>query len=109
MGIIRGDLAIAAAPGDYGKPRPVLVLQSDAFHETASLIVALITTDQRPSAALFRKSILPSDQNGLREPSDVMIDKLVTLPRSKVGKIIGHLSSTEMAEVTAALALLLGI
>lgn len=109
MGINRGDLAIAVAPGDYGKPRPVLILQSDAFHETASLIVALITTDQRPVAALFRKAVLPSDQNGLREPSDIMIDKLLTLPRTKIGKTIGHLSSVEMAEITASLALLLGI
>jgi mRNA interferase MazF len=109
MGVSRGDLAIAAAPGDYGKPRPVLVLQSDKFHETASVTVALITTDQRPSAALFRKPIQPTDQNGLREPSDIMIDKLVTLPRSKIGKMIGHLSSTEMAEITSALAVFLGI
>lgn len=109
MGVSRGDLAIAAAPGDYGKPRPVLILQSDKFHETASVIVALITTDQRPSAALFRKAILPSDQNGLREASDVMLDKLVTFPRSKIKKVIGHLPSTEMAEINAALALLLGI
>ena len=109
MGVIRGDLAIAVAPGDYGKPRPVLVLQSDAFGETASVIVALITSDQRSTAALFRKSITPSEQNGLREPSDVMIDKLLTLPREKLQKTIGHLTSSEMTEITAALALLLGI
>ena len=109
MGVSRGDLAIAAAPGDYGKPRPVLILQSDTFYETASVTVALITTDQRSSAPLFRKPIQPTDQNGLREPSDVMIDKLVTLPRSKIGKVIGHLSSTEMAEITSALAVFLGI
>ncbi len=109
MGVIRGDLAIAVAPGDYGKPRPVLILQSDAFGDTASVIVALITSDQRSTAALFRKSIMPSDQNGLREPSDVMIDKLVTLPRSKVAKVIGHLNSTEMTEITSALAVFLGM
>ena len=106
---MRGDLAIAVAPGDYGKPRSVLILQSDAFGGTASVIVALITSDQRSTAALFRKSIMPSDQNGLREPSDIMIDKLLTLPREKVRKTIGRLSSTEMAEINAALALLLGI
>jgi mRNA interferase MazF len=109
MEVSRGDVAIAAAPGDYGKPRPVLILQSDKFQETASVIVALITSDQRPLAALFRKPIQPSDQNGLREPSDVMLDKLVTFPRSKIGKTIGHLTSTEMTEINAALALLLGI
>ena len=109
MGVSRGDLAVAVAPGDYGKPRPVLILQSDKFAETASVTVALITTDQRPLAALFRKPVEPTDQNGLRESSDIMIDKLLTLPRSKVGKIIGHLSSNEMAEITSALAVFLGI
>jgi mRNA interferase MazF len=109
MGVSRGDLAIAAAPGDYGKPRPVLLLQSDKFHETAAVIVALVTTDQRPLAALFRKPLEPSDQNGLHEPSDVMLDKLFTLPRAKIRKVIGHLPSTEMAEINAMLALLLGL
>ncbi len=109
MGVSRGDVAIAAAPGDYGKPRPVLILQSDTFQDTASVIVALITSDQRPLAALFRKPVHPTDQNGLKQPSDIMIDKLVTLPRTKIGKVIGHLSSTEMAEIISAVAVFLGI
>lgn len=109
MGIKRGDIVLVAAPGDYGKPRPALVLQSDRFYETGSVVVALITTDQQPTAGLIRKGILPTDGNGLRESSDVMIDKLVSLPRRKVGKAIGHLMSSEMAEITAALALFLGM
>ncbi len=109
MEMSRGDLGIAVIPGDYGKPRPILILQSDKFSQTASVIAALVTTDQRPSAALFRKPLKPSDQNGLLEPSDVMLDKLFTLPRAKVGKVIGHLPSTEMAEINAMLVLLLGL
>jgi mRNA interferase MazF len=109
MGLNRGDIAIVIAPGGYGKPRSALILQSNAFHETASVIVALLTTDRQPKAALFRKAIEPSDGNGLRQPSDVMIDKLVSLSRSKIGEAIGHLSSTEMAEITASLALFLGM
>lgn len=109
MGVVRGDIVIVIAPGDYGKPRPALVLQSDRFCETASVVIALLTTDRQPEAALFRKAILPSDGNGLRESSDVMIDKLVTLPRKKISEAIGHLSSSEMAEITAALALFLGM
>jgi mRNA interferase MazF len=106
MGLVRGDIAIVAAPGDYGKPRPALVLQSNAFQATDSVVVALI---MQPRAALFRKAIVPSDNNGLRQPSEVMVDKLVSLPRKKIGKAIGHLSSTEMAEITASLALFLGM
>lgn len=109
MGVSRGDIVIVVAPGDYGKPRPALILQSDRFHDTASVVVALLTTDQQPASGLFRKPILPSDGNGLRQPSDVMIDKLVTLPRIKISEAIGHLLSSEMAEITAALALFLGM
>ena len=109
MVLTRGDIAIVAAPGDYGKPRPALVLQSDLFRDTESVIVALITSDQRPRAPLFRKQIVPADANGLRQPSDVMLDKLVSLRRSKISKVVGHLSSTEMAEITASLALFLGM
>ena len=109
MGLKRGDIAIVAPPGNYGKPRPALVLQSDLFRETESVVVALITSDQRPEAPLFRKPLTPSDENGLRHPSDVMLDKLVSLPRGKISKSVGHLASTEMAEITASLALFLGM
>jgi mRNA interferase MazF len=109
MGLTRGDIAIVIAPGDYGKPRPALVLQSNAFHSTASVVVALLTTDQRPESPLFRKPVVPSHGNGLRQASDVMLDKLVSMSRGKIGKAIGHLSSTEMAEITASLALFLGM
>lgn len=109
MGLIRGDIAIGVSPGDYGKPRPVLILQSNAFSDTESVVVALLTSDQQPTSALFRKSLSPSDGSGLRQQSDVMIDKLVALPRSKISKAVGHLSSTEMAEITASLALFLGM
>jgi mRNA interferase MazF len=109
MGLRRGDIAIVAAPGDYGKPRPALVLQSDLFEESESVVVALITSDQRPKAPLFRKPIRPSDENGLRHPSDVMLDKLVSLPRRKMSKAVGRLTDTEMAEISASLALFLGM
>jgi len=109
MGLNRGDIAIVIAPGDYGKPRPALVLQSNAFKQTESVVVALITSDQRPESVLFRKAILPTDGNGLRQLSDVMLDKLVSLPRVKVSDAIGHLTNTEMAEISSSLALFLGM
>jgi len=109
MGLNRGDIAIVIAPGDYGKPRPALILQSNAFKQTESVVVALITSDQRPKSMLFRRAILPTDGNGLRQPSDVMLDKLVTIPRLKVSDAIGHLNSTEMAEVSSSLVLFLGM
>ena len=109
MGLKRGEVVVVIASGDYGKPRPALVLQSDAFPDTASVVVALLTTDLHPKAPLFRKPIKPSEENGLRQPSEVMIDKVVSLPRIKIGTPIGHLSITEMTEITASLALFFGM
>lgn len=109
MELSRGCIVIAVAPGDYGKPRPALILQSDLFIETESLIVALMTTHLHPEAPLLRIAIQPTPANGLRQPSDVMIDKIVTLPKAKLSAPIGHLSLSRMAEVSAALALLLGL
>ena len=67
----RGDLITVAAPGDYGKPHPAVVIQSDALEETASVLVCLLTTTRRP-APFTRLPIDPSAHNGLRDPSDVM-------------------------------------
>jgi mRNA interferase MazF len=109
MGLRRGDITIVAAPGDYGKPRPALVVQADLFSGIDSVVVALITSEQRPAAPLFRRPIAPSSKNGLRNPSDVMLDKLVALPRTKTSAAIGQLTETQMVDITARLALFLGI
>ena len=109
MDLKRGDIVVVAAPGDYGKPRPALVLQSDLFSATESVVVALITSSQRPQAPLFRRPIMPSPISGLRHPSDVMLDKLVTLSRAKVSNAVGHLTPSEMAGISASLALFLGL
>jgi len=109
MGLRRGDIAILSAPGDYGKPRPALVIQSDAFHLLDSVIVALLTTHLQAEPALSRKRIAPTDGNGLSRESEVMLDKLLTMPRRKVSDAIGHLSSTEMVEISSALALILDL
>jgi mRNA interferase MazF len=109
MELRRGDIVVVAAPGDYGKPRPALILQSDLFKATESVVVALITNDQRPQAPLFRRPIQPSATNGLRHPSDVMLDNLVTLSRAKVSDSVGHLADPEMAGISASLVLFLGM
>ena len=109
MGVSRGDVVIVVASGDYGKPRPGVVVQSDAFTDLPSVVVALITSHQREGSRLFRKAILPTEGNGLRRPSDVMVDKLFTFSQAKVGERLGSLSSTDMSEITIALAMLLGV
>ena len=109
MGVKRGDLVVLSAPGDYGKPRPALVLQGDSFHKLHSVVVALLTTDLQEDPAQVRFRLLPGQENGLRRESEVMLDKLLTMPRRKIGEPIGRLSSSEMTEVTTILALLLGM
>ncbi|MEC4589860.1 type II toxin-antitoxin system PemK/MazF family toxin [Nitrospirillum amazonense] len=104
----RGDVVTVAANGDYGKPRPALVIQTDALpHGTESLVLVQFTTGL--VEADFRVMIEPSAENGLRAPSQVMADKPVTVRRDRVGAIIGRLSADQMAKVTAALAFVIGL
>lgn len=87
----RGDIVVVATHGPYtGKPRPALVVQSDLFNPThASVTVCLISTDF-VDASLFRVAVAPGEQNGLKQASQVMIDKLVSLPREQVSSVIGR-------------------
>jgi len=98
-----------SAPGSYGKPRPSVVIQSDLYDGNGSLVVLLLTTKLHPDAPLIRYNILPTQANGLEEPTDVMIDKLFTVPRNRLGKRIGQLTSAQMAEITSELAVFLGM
>jgi mRNA interferase MazF len=105
----RGDVVAVAAPGDYGKPRPAVIVQSDAFPEThASVIVCQMTSDIA-NAADFRVTIEPSGENGLRALSQVMADKPVTIRRERVGQRIGRLAAADMARLNAALAFVMGL
>ena len=108
MDLKRGDLVILSAPGSYGKPRPSIVLQSDLYDSTASVVVFLMTTKLHPESPLIRYSVLPTQANGLKEPTDVMIDKIFTVPRERMGKKIGKLDPAQMTEITAELAIFLG-
>ena len=109
MDLKRGDLVIVSAPGSYGKPRPSIVLQSDVYDSTASVVVLLMTTRLHPDAPLIRYNVLPAPANGLKEPTDVMIDKIFTVPRERMGKKIGKLDPAQMTEITAELAIFLGM
>ena len=72
----RGDIVIVAAPGNYGKARPAVVIQSDALEDTGSILVCLVTTTQR-DAPFHRLPLRPTPDNGLREHSDVMSTRLL--------------------------------
>ena len=105
----RGDLVTVSLSGAYGKPRPALVIQSDLFAGHASVTLLPITSTCVQDASLLRLDVAPAPENGLRELSQVMIDKAHTLPREKVGTPFGRLDDGTMLEITRALSVFLGI
>lgn len=104
----RGDIITIALTGDYGKPRPGLIVQSDLFAETGSITI-LPLTSHLVDAPLIRLLIEPTKTNGLSKPSHIMVDKLYTVSREKVGKILGHVDAKTLLEVERALAVFIGI
>jgi len=105
----RGDLVTVAATGDYGKPRPAVIVQTDAFPEAhASVVVCQLTSDLA-DAPDFRVTVDPNSENGLRVTSQVMADKPVTIRRERIGRKIGRLGDRDMARLGAALAFVLGL
>ena len=103
----RGDLVTIALQGDYGKPRPALVIQSDLFVEHPSVVILPLTSELR-EAPLFRISVAPSEANGLHKPSQVMVDKPQAIPREKIGQTFGRISGDVMLAIGRALAVFLG-
>jgi mRNA interferase MazF len=105
----RGDIWTVAGGKDYGgKPRPVVVLQDDGFDATASITICAFTTDPT-EAPLFRLLVAPSERNGLRAPSRLMVDKITTVPKSKVGTRVGRLEDADILRLNRAVLVFLGL
>jgi mRNA interferase MazF len=105
----RGDLVLAASSGDYGKPRPNLVIQSNAFSNMPSVTVCPLTSDLQTIAPLFRITIEPTTENGLHLSSQIAVDKITTLPTARIAARLGSANDDVMLQVTRALAVFLGI
>jgi mRNA interferase MazF len=99
VAIKRGDVIVAATAGDFGKPRPALVIQSDLFNPTHSSLVICPITSHLLDAPLFRSTLKPTSENGLKTESQLMIDKLTAVKRERIGKRIGQLSAAQMTKV----------
>ena len=104
----RGDLIPVVLAGAYGKPRPALVIQSNLFSMHPSLTVLPVTSELRP-VETFRVRVEPSKKNGLRDTSQIMVDKAHTIPRDKVGEPFGTLDAQTMQAVNRTLAVFLGL
>ena len=105
----RGEIWTAAAGSGYvGKPRPVVIVQDDRFDATASVTVCAFTTDPT-DAPLIRLLIEADATNGIRESSRLMVDKITTVPRSKLGERVGRLADDDVIRLTRALMVFLGL
>jgi mRNA interferase MazF len=105
----RGDLVAVAIQGDYGKPRPALVVQSDLFNDTHASVTVVPVTSTIVDAPLFRVTVEPSRRNGLRTISQIMVDKVTTVRRQRLGQTVGRLEEDVLLRVSRALALWFGI
>jgi mRNA interferase MazF len=105
----RGEVWIVAGGTGYsGKPRPAVIVQDDAFEKTASVTICPITGTLR-ERPLTRLPLDPTEANGLRKPSQLMIDKLGTVPRAGCAARIGELSAADVARMNRAMVVLLGL
>lgn len=105
----RGEVWTAATGSGYGgKPRPVVILQDDRFDTTESITVCPLTSDPT-EAAYVRPVVAPDSHNGLRELSRLMADKIMTVPRAKMGYQVGELRATDVAALNRAVMLFLGL
>ncbi|MFO1323166.1 MAG: type II toxin-antitoxin system PemK/MazF family toxin [Burkholderiales bacterium] len=105
LSIQRGDIVLVVASGDFGKPRPAVIVQSDLFNETHASVTVCPVTSLLVNAPLFRIPLRPSRANGLARASQVMVDKVQTLRRDRVRQRIGTAGSAAMAGVETALRL----
>lgn len=105
----RGEIWTAAGGNDYaGKPRPVVIVQDDRFDATAAVTVCAFTTDAT-EAPLLRIPVAPDTVNGLRQPCQLMVDKVTTVARSKLGERVGRLADEHMVVLGRSLVVFLGL
>lgn len=104
----RGELVTVAAQGDYGKPRPAVIIQSDVLDAADNVLVALLTSTIA-DAPLYRLTLEPTADNGLKVVSQVMADKVLAYPRAKCGPVIGRLSHADMLALNNMLLVMIGL
>ena len=105
----RGDIwTVAGGKGYAGKPRPVVIAQDDSFVATDSVTICAFTTDET-EAPLFRLPVEPNERNGLRTACRLMVDKITTVPRTRVGARVGRLDDEDILRLNQAVLVFLGL
>lgn len=105
----RGEIwTVSGGLGYAGKPRPAVIIQDDSFDATASVTICAFTTDPT-EAPIFRLPVEPTGQNGLRVASQLMVDKLTTVSKSKLGSKVGRLADSDIVRLNRAVVVFLGL
>jgi mRNA interferase MazF len=105
----RGDIVLAALQGDYGKPRPMVIIQADIFNEHYPSVVVCPVSSALEDTPLLRITVEPSSQNGLKKLSQIMLDKPHTIRREKIGERIGTLETEHLTRLNRSLVVFLGL
>lgn len=104
----RGEIWTVSGAGYAGKPRPAVIVQDDRFNASASITICVFTTDET-EAPLFRLAVSPNDQNGLQSESRLMVDKLSTVSKERLGKRLGRLDDADMVRLNRSIMVFLGL
>lgn len=106
----RGDIVTVALPGDYGKPRPAVIVQSDelTLAGSSSFVICPVTS-HITDAEIFRLPVAAGKDTGLKKPSQIMVDKIYTIPRERVGEIIGRIDDALVMRLNRTLAFVVGL
>ena len=104
----RGDFVTVVQAGDFGKPRPALIVQTDFFNEQHPTITVLLISTALVDAPLIRIDVRPNNHNGLKQACQIQIDKIMTVRREKIGNVFGYAGEDLMLSVTRSLAIFLG-
>ena len=104
----RGEVWTVSGAGYAGKPRPAVIVQDDRFDASASVTICVFTTDET-EAPLFRLLVTPSERNGLRLASRLMVDKLTTVSKGRLGERIGRLDDEDVVRLNRAILVFLGL
>ncbi|MHC1791477.1 type II toxin-antitoxin system PemK/MazF family toxin [Solidesulfovibrio sp.] len=105
----RGDVVLVAPPGDFGKPRPAVVIQTDLINEDHASILLCLVTSHLADAPLLRLTVAPTPENGLQKISQIQADKVYTARREKIGPVIGRMDAGTMDGLGRALAFVMGL
>lgn len=104
----RGNFVTIVQAGDFGKPRPALVVQTDFFNEQHPTITVLLISSTLIDAPLIRIDVKPTSHNGLKQPCQIQVDKIMTVKRERIGAVFGYAEEDLMLSVTRSLAVFLG-